>query len=136
MRFVDANIFLRYLTQGDPAKGAACRVLWEQVQRGLELVTTTEAIVAEVCYVLSSPRLYHLGHEEIAARIRPLIALPGLKLRDKRTLLRALSLYGTHSFLDFEDALTIAHMERQGVPEILSYDRDFDRVPGVARVEP
>jgi len=58
------------------------------------------------------------------------------KLRDKRTLPRALSVYRTHSFLDFEEALAVAQMERQGITELLSYDRDFDRVPGVARVEP
>lgn len=34
MRFVDANIFIRYLTRDDPAKGAACLSLFQRVQQG------------------------------------------------------------------------------------------------------
>lgn len=41
-----------------------------------------------------------------------------------------------YPFLDFADALGVAHMEARGIAEILSYDMDFDRLPGVARVEP
>ena len=36
----------------------------------------------------------------------------------------------------FKDALGVAYMERYGITEILSYDADFDRVPGVRRVAP
>ena len=57
-------------------------------------------------------------------------------MSDKRVCIRALDLYAQHPFLDFADALGVAHMEARGISEILSYDRDFDRLPGVARVEP
>ena len=50
--------------------------------------------------------------------------------------MRALDLFASHSSLDFEDALQIAHMERTGVQELYSYDKDFDRVPSVTRREP
>jgi predicted nucleic acid-binding protein len=32
--------------------------------------------------------------------------------------------------------LIVAHMERQSIRELVSYDRDFDQVPGVSRQEP
>jgi predicted nucleic acid-binding protein len=38
--------------------------------------------------------------------------------------------------MDFEDCLSVAHMERQHLKEIYSYDQDFDRVEQVRRVEP
>lgn len=38
--------------------------------------------------------------------------------------------------VDFEDALSVAHMEQDGIETILSYDRDFDLFPGIARAEP
>jgi predicted nucleic acid-binding protein len=38
--------------------------------------------------------------------------------------------------MEFEDALMVAHMERQAISELYSYDRDFDQVPGVNRQEP
>jgi len=44
----------------------------------------------------------------------------------------ALDPYVTYP-IDFKDALMVAHMERQTVRELYSYDRDFDEVPGVNR---
>lgn len=136
MKFLDTNVFIRFLAADDEKKSEACLRLFQRVQKGEETVTTTEAIVAEVVYVLSSPSLYGLRHEDIAARLAPILSLRGLLLRHKRTHLRALNLYAAHEFLDFEDALSMAHMEREGISEIVSYDRDFDRVPGVKRVGP
>ena len=137
MRFLDANVILRYLTRDDEAKAEACYELFQRVQRGEEEISTFEAIVAEVVYVLSSPRLpYRLDHGEIQARLLPILTLRGLKLPHKRVCLRALDLYASSAFLDFEDALAVAHMERRRITEIVSYDRDFDRVAGLRRAEP
>ena len=97
---------------------------------------TTEAVIAEVLYVLSSPRQYKLSHADAAARLRPLLTLRGLQLPHKRSYLRALDLFGTHAFLDIEDAIQVVHMEREGVTELCSYDTDFDRLPTIARQEP
>ena len=49
--------------------------------------------------------------------------------------LRALDLYASSPFLDFEDALSAVYIEKQGLTEILSYDADFDRVSGIVRQE-
>ena len=137
MRFLDTNFILRYLTRDDEAKAQACYALFQRVKRGEEGIFTCEAIITEVVYVLSSPRApYQLGHEEIRARLLPILTLRGLRLPQKRVYFRALDLYSASAFLDFEDALAVAHMEQRGVNEILSYDRDFDRISGVARVEP
>ena len=137
MRFLDANVILRYLTRDDEAKAEACYELFQQVQRGEAELATCEAIVAEVIYVLSSPRLtYRLSHEEIRARLLPLLTLRGLRLPQKRVCLQALDTYASSPSVDFEDALATAHMEQRGIAEIVSYDRDFDRVPGVHRIEP
>ena len=137
MRFLDTNVILRYLTRDDEAKAEACYRLFQQVQQGAEELVTCEAIVTEVVYVLSSQRApYRLSHEEIRARLVPILTLRGLRLPQKRVYIRALDLYASAPFLDFEDALAVAHMERQGVSEIVSYDRDFDLVAEVQRMEP
>ena len=137
MRFLDTNVILRYLTRDDEAKAEACYQLFQHVRRGEEELVTCEAIVTEVVYVLSSPRApYRLSHEEIRARLVPILTLRGLRLPQKRGYLSALDLYASSPFLDFEDALAVAHMERLGVTEIVSYDRDFDRLPTLQRVEP
>jgi predicted nucleic acid-binding protein len=136
MRFVDANIFLRHLVAGDPAKSRACRDLFLRVEAGSEVVTTSDVIIAEVAYVLRSRAHYGLTPAEIAERLRPLIALRGLKLDRKAACLRALDVWESHPKLDFEDALTVAHVERSKDAEVYSYDGDFDGVAGLKRVEP
>jgi predicted nucleic acid-binding protein len=47
-----------------------------------------------------------------------------------------LDLYASTPAVDFGDALVVAHMEEAGNDDLLSYDRNFDRVAGVRRSEP
>ena len=140
MRFADTNIFLRYLvrpvTAIDQTRAEACRELFERVSAGTEEITTSESVLAEIVYVLSSPRQYGLAPADIVVRLKPLIALPGLKLHQKRLYLRALDIYASQTALDFEDAISAAIVERMTPAELYSYDADFDRVAGVKRVEP
>ena len=136
MRFLDTNIIIRYLTKDDPVKAAACYDLFQRLKEGKEEVLTSEAIITETVYVLSSSAQYNLSHEEIRSRLSPILPLKGLKLPKKRLYLRALDIYAANPFLDFEDALSLSYMERVGIEEILSYDRDFDRIRSTRRVEP
>jgi predicted nucleic acid-binding protein len=136
MKFLDTNVFIRYLTGDDPGKAAASRAMLQRVERLEEPATCSESIIAEIVYVLGSPRLYRLDHEEIRARLQPLIGLRGLQLEHKGALLRSLEIFADHPHLDFEDALALAHMERQNLSQIVSYDRGFDGIAGVTRTEP
>ncbi len=137
MRFLDTNVVLRYLTGDDEVKAAASYQLFQRVQHGEEELFTCEAVVSEVVYVLSSPQSsYRLTHEEIRDRLLPLLTLRGLRFPQKQVCIRALDIYAGAPFLDFEDALAVAHMQNVGATEIVSYDRDFDRIPGITRVEP
>lgn len=135
LRFVDTNIFLRYLVPEEPVKTEACLALFQQVQRNQLQIITSEAVIAEVVFVLGSKRLYHLPRLEIKDRLHPILLLPSLKLPHRKSYLRALDYY-SQSTLDFEDCLIIAQMERQRVNELYSYDQDFDAISGIKRLEP
>jgi predicted nucleic acid-binding protein len=135
MQFIDANVFIRHLTRDDPKKAQACLELFQQAQKKEIILITSESVIAEVVYVLSSKRLYNLPREEIRKLLYPLLSLPGLKLTNRKTHLHALDLYATYP-LDFEDALTVAQMKRRKISEIYSYDRHFDQVAGITRLEP
>lgn len=135
MRFVDTNVFLRYLTNDDPAKAKACLALFRRADGGEEALFTSETVIAEIVYVLSSKQLYNLSREDIRARLVPLLSMTGLKLPRRQVHLRALEIYEAHA-IDYEDALAVAHMEQQGMTEIYTYDRDFDRLSQVTRLEP
>ena len=135
MQFIDANVFIRFLTRDDPEKAQACFELFQKAEERKALLVTSESVIAEVVYVLSSKRLYNLPREQIRALLYPLLSLSGLKLAHRKMYLRALDLYATYP-IDFEDALIAAQMERQKITELYSYDRDFDHVPEITRLEP
>ena len=137
MQFVDTNIFIRYLTKDDPEKAAACYRLFEQANHNEIELTTSESIIAEIVFILSSKRLYNVSRHDVRIRLYPLISLPGLKLANRRQYLRALDLFSDNT-IDFEDALAIAAMERQKIVEVYSYDKDFDHIKGgdITRLEP
>ncbi len=135
MRFVDTNVFIRYLTDDHPRMSASSTRFLARVTAGTETAFVSESVIAEIAYVLSG-KPYGLRNLEIAERLLALVAVPGIQMQDKQTMRRAIEVYGAHSPLDFEDALAVAHMERLGIKEIVSFDRDFDRVPGVTRIEP
>ena len=59
-----------------------------------------------------------------------------MKLLDTNIFLRALDLWATSPRLDFDDALLVAHAQRQGDAALYSCDTDFDAIPGITRHEP
>ncbi len=99
-------------------------------------VTTSETIVGEIVFVLSSKALYNLPRVEIRRHVTNILSMKGLRLPYKRMCFRALELYATNPKLDFADAMSVAHMERRKLSTILSFDEDFDSVPGITRQEP
>jgi predicted nucleic acid-binding protein len=134
-QFLDTNIFLRYLTRDDEQKYQACLRLFQQAEQNQVSLVTSEAVIAEVVYVLSSPKHYQLPRPRIQIALARLLILSGLKVPHRQVCLRALDLYTKHP-LDFEDCLALAHMEQQHLTQIYSYDRGFDRVSGIHRLEP
>jgi predicted nucleic acid-binding protein len=94
-------------------------------------------VIAEVVFILSSKRLYNLTPSYVRARLYPILSIQGLKIAHRRMYLRALDLF-EHNKIDFEDALTVAHMERQELDELFSYDQDFDSLQEISikRLEP
>lgn len=138
MIFLDANYVLRYLVQPDSPENAArqdlAASLFEAIERGEEVATTSEAVLAEVAFVLASKRQYRLPAAEIASYLAPIIRLSGLKLPRgrKRLYLRALDIWAEHPVLGFVDALTAAMVEGSQW-RLASFDADFDSLPNIRR---
>jgi predicted nucleic acid-binding protein len=134
--FLDTNYFLRYMVQPDGPSNHARRdvaaALFEAIERGEERATTSEAVLAEVAFVLASKRQYGLSAETIAAYLGPILRLPGLDLpRGRRRLyLRALDIWAAHPKLGFVDALTAATVEASEV-RLATFDRHFTSLPDI-----
>ena len=118
--FLDTNIFIRFLTQDDPDQSARAKRVLDQVAAGALEVTTSETIIGEVVFVLSSKALYNLPRDQIRVHLTALLNLRGLRLPYKRMYLRALELYALNPKLDFADALSVAQMEQRRLSTIIS----------------
>jgi predicted nucleic acid-binding protein len=134
MIFLDTNVFLRFLLDDDPEKSRARRDLFEGIENGAE-ATTSEIVLAEIVYVLSSRNLYGRSRADIRALLRSALHYPSLIVANKLQVLDAIDLYGQYN-LDFEDCLIAAQMDHEGIELLVSYDRGFDRLKTIVRREP
>ena len=133
--FLDTNIFLRHLLNDDPNKSPACFALIQAIEQRQLVAWTSDLVVAELVWVLSSKRHYSLPRQRIRQLLLPLISLPNLRLPRKRLYRRVFDLYVSEP-IDYIDAYHAAMMEQRGATELYSYDDDFDRVPTLIRREP
>jgi predicted nucleic acid-binding protein len=139
MIFLDANILLRALTHSPDAQVQQMNLvagdLLRLAERGEVEITTSDAIIAEVAFILTSKAHYQLSVAEAAGLIGTLLRLRGFRLREKRVLLRALDLWKENPRLGFVDALTASYARQPGV-ELATFDTDFDNIPDIIRWRP
>lgn len=130
---IDANVILRYLRDDQTDHGQRAARLFDAVAAGTLAVILDDIVAAEVAWTLGS--YYRLPRQEIAAILLALLAEDGIRNPDKATLQVALALLAQWN-LDFADALLAARAFASGDNALYSFDRDFDRVPGLQRREP
>lgn len=133
--YVDTDIIIRLITHDDPKKQEAAVKLFEKVENGEIILTTPDTAIADVVYVLSSPRLYHLPRTEIRDVLVSLIRYTNFKVDNKQAVTTALEHYASTN-LDFGDCILAALTARTEAKEIYSYDHDFDKFEGIIRKEP
>jgi predicted nucleic acid-binding protein len=132
--FLDANIFIRYLTNDDPAKADRVENLLESAAAGKERLLTTELVIAEVVWVLES--FYKLGNLAIGPMVKAIIATPGLEVINGTLVEKAVERYMAQN-IDFIDGYIVAVMEHHKVNEIFSYDKKhLTRIKTILRKEP
>lgn len=131
--FLDTNIFLRHLRQDHPDHSPRATAYLARIEQGELRVRTADTVIFETVYTLQS--LYHQPKAAIRDALLPLIELPGIELPGKRHSRRVFNLYVDRN-LSFADAYHAILMERLKLHEVVSFDRDFDRVPGIRRMEP
>ncbi len=99
------------------------------IASGERLVTDAE-VLQEILHRYSAMR-----HDDIATALRVTIGLVDAVLpMDSRDVLRAGEILRLSEQWSARDAVHIAIMERHGIQRIMSFDRDFDRWPGLTRI--
>ena len=134
---IDTNVIIRYLTNDRPDDHSPRAYdLSRRLAADETAATLTEAVLVEAEQVLTSPALYKLPRADVRRHLANIIGFRGVKMAGKRRYLRALDLHVGRPRLDFVDAILAAYAEELSPPTVLSFDREFDTVPSVRRVEP
>ena len=132
-RVLDTNIILRFLVGDHPGQFESSKKLISKIEQREETVFLPLPCACEVIFTLH--RFYRIPREEISGKCSALFSLPGLHIPSKVTFLRALELFAARN-ISFTDAFVAAEMKERGVDEIYSFDRDFDGMAGITRLEP
>ncbi len=130
--FCDTNVLIRLLTGDSPDQARAALEAFDAAAEGRLTLVLPDLIVAEAAYVLASAGV---KPSEAAGHLLRVLELPGVEVMDRVVLREALELWG-EGRLDLADAYLAALARRVRGSGVLSFDRDFDRVPGVTRVDP
>ena len=133
VRFLDTNVLVRYFTTDDEAQAGKALALLMRVEAGEERVETSPIVLFETVYALQ--RLYHTPKARIRDLLLPLLDLRGLHLPGKAICAAALDLYVENN-ISFADAYNARYLRSRGIHEIYSWDKDFDAIEGISRVEP
>ncbi|MGH2562485.1 MAG: PIN domain-containing protein [Thermomicrobiales bacterium] len=139
MIVLDANVVLRYFvrpaTPEDEQTARIARSLFRLVREGQETFTTSDAVIAEVVFILSSKRHYNVPRPEVGDLVRPILQVPGCKVPRKRLSIQALDLWVSRPKLSFVDALVVVWAEELG-ESLASFDAQVNRMPGIDHWQP
>ena len=131
--FIDANIPIYAAGRGSPYKAPCARVLMLAAENPLAFVTDAEVLQELVHRYVASGR-WALGREVLEGfaevmhdRIEPVHAAD---------IQLAARLADRHPGISARDLVHAAVMQRVGAERIISVDTDFDRLPGITRLDP
>lgn len=130
--FLDTNVLVRHLLADHPVQSPRATAYLQRIENRELRVRITDIVIFETVFLLE--RTYRQPKAAIVASLLPLINVPGIILPGKRKFRDVFTLYVDLN-LPFADAYYATLMRQQGVSEIVTFDRDFDRIPGITRQE-
>lgn len=130
MIFLDANIPMYLVGADHPNKHLAARLLEAAVGRRERLVTDVEVLqqILHRYVALRRPDAIQPAFDALLGLVDEVFAVDLVDLEAAKELI-----FGVPG-LSARDALHAAVMRRHEVEEILSFDRGFDRLPGITRL--
>lgn len=124
---IDTDVIIRFLIRDDSKKADR----FEAFLRSGKKAQITDVTIAETYWTLTS--FYQVKKQEILLMLESLIALPAIVsnvsiITNTVSILRQRSI----SFVDAYTAATAALTDKT----VISFDRGFDKISGIKRIEP
>jgi predicted nucleic acid-binding protein len=130
MIFIDSNVPMYLIGAEHPNKAATVRTLETVTRRGERLVTDVE-VLQEILHRYTAIRrseAVQLAFDTVLGLVSETFPI---QLDDVQVAKGVVC--GSYG-LSARDALHIAVMQRHGIDTIMSFDRGFDRYPGISRL--
>ena len=131
--FIDANVPIYASGRESPYKEPCARVIMMAAEHPSSFVTNAE-VLQELMHRYLASRRWALGREVLqgfaevmSGRIEPV---------HDEDILQASSLADSYPGISARDLVHAAVMRRLGADRIISADSDFDRLPGLTRLDP
>ena len=129
---VDTNAVLRYLTNDIPLQANKVKTYLIKAQKGQISLELTLIVIVEIMFQLQ--HWYEVSKEKAANSLITFISPDWIKVKNKSAVLEAIKLYKSKN-IDLVDLLlwSTATAEEQ---QILSFDKDFDKLEPSIRLKP
>ncbi len=122
--FVDANIFLRYLTNDISEQAEAVERLLTRAAAGELQLVSNAMVMAELVWVMESA--YRLPRSTIQEYVLIILNTPGLTIPEAEMITQAITWYADKN-VDFIDAYNAAWMIGEDVLQIFTFDQKHFR---------
>lgn len=124
--FVDTNVILRFLL-GEPDSVAVQKIL-----NGKHILLISDIVIAEIIWTLN--RFYKWPKEKIIEFLVVLLKSSNVEFNEP-IIFSSFNTFLKNN-IKYTDAYISELMRGANIEEIYSFDRDFDKIPGIKRVEP
>ncbi len=131
---LDTNPILRHVLDDHTDHSPRAHALFAQIEAGEERLALTDTVIFEAAFTLE--RFYKVPRATIRTVLLDVLQLPGLVLSGKRAYRQVFDLWVAQHRLSFADCYHAVLVQRRHLPAIITFDQDFDRVPGLNRREP
>ena len=130
LRFVDSNVFL-YTLIGSPKRDyEISKSILKRIEDGEEALTSLPVLQEVVDWLEYNVRKKEVGVFLAAVNSYTRMRKVGSRWRD----FPKASVEAQQKAIDFVDALTLYIMRREGITDVYSNDKDFDRIGGIKRI--
>ena len=132
MILLDTNIILRFILDNDPALSPKAKAIFENISRKNIKVFVSLLTISEVIFTLE--RSYKLPKKALVDKLLAIISQPNI-IVEKQDLLKGIFSYYLNQNLSFVDSYHVTIMDKKGINQIHSFDRDFDKFPKIKRLQ-
>lgn len=135
MKQLDTNVFIRFLVEPASEQDSLFNRLAGDIlasdQAGGEDFTTTDAVIAEVVFVLQS-HLYQLTREEVQQRLMTVLSRSNCRIPSRHSVIDALGIWVEQPRLSFVDAHLLCVARREATT-LVTFDTALAKAAGTQR---